>query len=835
VNDPEPPVRTAAGSATREGAVDAERDTVLLRPRSSAQITAASDLPEKRYELGEHLASGGQGDVYRVFDHQLRRQMVMKLLGRDWVDDPVAVARFVAEAQVTAQLQHPNIVPVHEIGTLADGRPYYTMAEVRGRTLAQVNEAVHAVAATEWGTEPGGFGFRRLIDVFHRVCEAVAYAHARGVIHRDLKPLNVMVGAFGETLVLDWGIAKLGDAPGTAEAPTTSRASDSSLITQVGSISGTMGYMAPEQAAGEPSSPRSDVYALGMMLREILSGQAPGLADTMGFPTPLPELLRRPVPDELIAICTRATAAEPSERYQDAGELAHALGAFLDGAKKRERALELLAEARAQVPRVAELGAQAAELERQARAVLDPLPPSADSAQKEPGWALEDRVRELRVEADLATLEMTRLVELSLVEADLPEAHAMLAQHFRALHETAERDQDPNARKLEVQLRAHDRGEHAAYLGGAGALTLRTLPPAAIELRRYELRGRRLIDEHVRHLGTAPIEALELPHGSYLLVLRAPGCHEVRYPVAIGRQEHWDPRRPGAHEPHVVVLPPLGSIGQDECYVPGGPFVCGGDPQAAGEVMPRRRIWIDPFAIHRQPVTNQELLVMINALIDERDPSAEELALSVVPRHRGSTTGEASTLIWPRDASGHFRLGSDDSGLTWEPRSPAFMVNWHGAMAYAAWLGRRTGKPYRLPGELEVEKAARGVDARAFPWGNFFDPTWACMRLSQDNVLRPVSVDEFPVDESPYGVRHLAGNVVEWCADEYRREGPPLQGDLYVPPLGLTAEEPPCERTLRGGCFFFDSFLLRAATRHNTPSVVRDVSLGFRLVRSYPT
>jgi serine/threonine-protein kinase len=280
------------------------------------------------------------------------------------------------------------------------------------------------------------------------------------------------------------------------------------------------------------------------------------------------------------------------------------------------------------------------------------------------------------------------------------------------------------------------------------------------------------------------------------------------------------------------VLPPLGTIGDDEVYIPGGPFVCGGDPLAAGEVMPRQRVWVDSFAIRRYPVTNAELLAMVNALVDQRDPRAEELALSVVPRHRGTAAGEAGTLVWPRDANGHFALGSDDEGTTWESHAPAFMVNWHSAVAYATWLGERSGRPYRLPGELEYEKAARGVDARAFPWGDFFDPSWACMRLSHEVGLRPVAVEEFARDESPYGVRGLAGNVVEWCADEYRREGPPLPNGVYVAPHDGRVDSPIVERTLHGGCFLFDSFLLRAATRHSSSSIVRDVTLGFRLVRS---
>ena len=804
-------------------------DAPTLSLRGQRVAPAAAVVRDGRYDIGELVGSGGQGDVYRVYDRELRRHMVMKVIGPDGAGDPIALARFVQEAQITAQLQHPNIVPVHEIGTLTSGNRYYTMAEVRGRTLASVIEAVHAASGDEWGVEAGGFGFRRLIDIFERVCEAVGYAHACGVVHRDLKPSNVMVGAFGEALVLDWGLARLVGESGTvpesrspspSPSPSTSRQHDPTLVSEVGLIVGTHGYMSPEQRTGEYQiGPASDVFALGMILREItgvVRGQTP----------------RRPVPEELIAICDRATDPAIDKRYPEGKALALAITSFLDGDRKRIRARELLDEARALEPKISGLHADAARLRSEARVILDPLPPFVDSAQKEPGWALDDRARVLEIQADLATLEMTRLLEASLIEFELRDAHVMLAAHYRGLHEAAERANDPAAARFEVLLRRHDRGKHTGYLAGAGALTLHTDPPAEVELRRYVDRGRRLVDEHVSHLGRAPITALELPRGSYVLILRAPGCHVVRYPVSIGRQEHWNAQRPGTTGVTPVVLPPLGTIGDDEIYVPGGSFVCGGDPQAAGEVMPRKHVWVDSFAIRRYPVTNSELLAMVNALVDQRDPAADELALSVVPRHRGTAAGEAGTLVWARDTAGHFALGSDDEGTMWEPNAPAFMVNWHSAIAYATWLAARTRKPYRLPGELEWEKAARGVDARAFPWGDFFDPSWACMRLSHEVGIRPVAVDEFARDESPYGVRGLAGNVVEWCADEYRREGPPLPNGIYTAPRDGRVDSPIAERTLHGGCFLFDSFLLRAATRHSSASNVRDVTLGFRLVRS---
>ncbi|MEZ4402347.1 MAG: bifunctional serine/threonine-protein kinase/formylglycine-generating enzyme family protein [Kofleriaceae bacterium] len=809
------------------------RNAVTLGGGQRSETTPAVVMPV-RYELGEHLAAGGQGDVHRVYDRLLRRDLVIKVLGDWWDDDDVAAARFIQEAQITAQLQHPSIVPVHEIGTLDDGRPYYTMSEVRGRTLSAVIEAVHAASTEGWAPEPGGVSFRRLIDCFHRVCEAVGYAHTRGVVHRDLKPANIMLGPFGEVLVLDWGLARIGQQTHSDE-PTlsSSRGDDDSMLSQAGAIAGTAGYMAPEQASGGALlGPPADVYALGMILREILTGKPPGLSERMGMLSAIVASPERPIPDELLAIAGRATSTDAAERYPDGAAIAVEVAEFLDGARKRERARELLTQAEQMGPRIAELERESAELIRRARAILDPLPPSAPAEAKEPGWDIEDAAHGKRLEADLVTVERNRLIDLSLTEAELPEAHALLAAHYRELHQAAEARRDPAARTIEQQLRAHDRGAHSAYLAGRGLLTLRTTPSAQIELRRYETRGRRLVDHHVRDLGPAPLHELELERGSYLLILRAPGHHEVRYPVSIGRQEHWNPIRPGSTEPTPVVLPRLGELDDDEVYVAGGPFWCGGDPLAAGEVMPRQQVWVDGFALRRHPVTNAELLAMVNALISEGRPEAEEIALAVVPRHRGTTAGEAGTLIWTRNADGLFEAGADDEGLTWAPALPTFMVNWHSAMHYAEWLSARTGRRYRLPGELEFEKAARGADARAFPWGDHFDATWACMRLSRESSLRPAAIDEFPVDTSPYLARGLAGNVVEWCADEYRREGPAITRGRYLVPDGVRASDPPCDRTLRGGCFLFDSFLLRAATRHSTASVVRDVSLGFRLARS---
>jgi serine/threonine protein kinase len=226
---------------------------------------------------------------------------------------------------VLARLEHPAIVPVHDLGVLPDGRPYYVMKLVRGRDLAT------AVVA-----EPSLHGRLRL---FERICEAVAFAHARGVIHRDLKPSNVMVGAFGEVLVLDWGLAKLRTTRDEPVAPSGLSASGSANIgepngreprTAAGTVLGTPGYMAPEQLAGEPVDERTDVYALGVLLDWLLA--VPFGASAAEGSTPVGRSGREPpVPRPLAAVADRARAVSPGDRYPDVSALVADIRRYLDG------------------------------------------------------------------------------------------------------------------------------------------------------------------------------------------------------------------------------------------------------------------------------------------------------------------------------------------------------------------------------------------------------------------------------------------------------------------------------------------------------------------------
>ena len=270
-----------------------------------------------RYEDLGPLGRGGMGDVRRVRDTELNRTLAMKIVRERLVYKDNAMTRFLEEAQTAAQLQHPNIVPVHDIGTLPDGRVWFTMKDVRGRTLGDVTAEVHAAATFQWNPGANGWTFKRVLASFLSVCRAMAYAHERGVVHRDLKPDNVMVGRHGETYVLDWGLAKVIGRPerlvdlrvDPAGASTDTAIEDTTIITErsgssptsVGSVEGTPAYMAPEQARGETEAidARTDVYALGAILYHILSGCRPYngpdsyeilVQALMGPPTPLRDL-----------------------------------------------------------------------------------------------------------------------------------------------------------------------------------------------------------------------------------------------------------------------------------------------------------------------------------------------------------------------------------------------------------------------------------------------------------------------------------------------------------------------------------------------------------------
>ena len=316
---------------------------------------------DSRYQIQGEFARGGMGAILRVWDRNLRRALAMKVVlgqgeaahGNTPAVDEKTLGRFVEEAQVTGQLDHPGIVPVHEIGLDAQGQVYFTMRLVKGDDLGTVFDQLRA--------GQGGWTQTRVLGVILKVCEAMAYAHSKNVIHRDLKPANVMVGRYGEAYVMDWGLAHVAGQedgkdirPKQPESASLSRVRtdrreesgvDSPLLTMDGDVIGTPAYMPPEQARGDIAAvgPASDVYSLGAILYQLLAGHMPFvppganlnvygvLALTQqGPPTPLAKVAPE-APEELVAICEKVMAREPGERYADVQAMAEDLRAFMEG------------------------------------------------------------------------------------------------------------------------------------------------------------------------------------------------------------------------------------------------------------------------------------------------------------------------------------------------------------------------------------------------------------------------------------------------------------------------------------------------------------------------
>ena len=809
--------------------------------------TGTHETAAFRFEDLGLIGLGGMGEVRRVRDPALGRTLALKVVRRELQNRDDVLERFIEEAQATSQLSHPGIVPVHEFGQLPDGRHYFTMKEVRGRSLGRVIGEVHAASGDgAWGTA-GSWSFRRLVEAFRRVCEAVAYAHERGVIHRDLKPENVMVGEHGEVLVMDWGLARiLGQASSAEVQAVHTQRSLSGQQTRMGQVAGTPIYMAPEQAGGRVDllDARTDVYALGCILYEILSGRPPYAGRTgrevldkvRAGPPPPPGPLEPwppgpPLPEALLVACERAMAREQRMRFAHAGELATAIGDWLEGAASRERALAVLSRAQSLAPRAAELDQRAEALRWEAAEKLREVPPWAEVEEKRSGWRLQDEARKLEEEADQLRVESRQLLHAAFTAApDLPAAHAALAALHREDHQAAEDGADRRgARRAEALLKAHtqslppahpERALHERYLEGEGQLSLHTDGETEVLVYRYRKRDRRLVPAYQGSLGTTPIRRAPMRRGSYLLLLRASGRAEVRYPVHIGREEHWDGVPPGSTEARPIALP--AGVHPGCVLVPGGWFWSGGDPHADGS-LPRRRIWVEPFVMQRRCVTHDEWLLFLDALAKLGEPVDR-----YVPRTWRD--GGAGEPVYARTIGGWtLPLGARVRG-----EDPVTCIDWPAAERYAAWRSSQDGTAWRLPGELEWEKAARGVDGRAFPWGDFLDPGWCVMRDSHEDTAGPAPAGQTPSDASPYGVRDLAGNVAEWCSDAFSPLGPTLMGARYVPPRGVDDLDfdPDAPRVARGGHWLAAERRCRVASRRGHPPGYRSTRLGLRLVAS---
>jgi serine/threonine-protein kinase len=283
----------------------------------------------QRFRILRPHRKGGLGEVFVAHDEELHREVALKEIQDRFADHPESRNRFLLEAEITGGLEHPGIVPVYGLGKYADGRPFYAMRFVKGDSLKDAIERFHKAEKPSRDAGERTLELRKLLGRFLDVCNAVAYAHSRGVLHRDLKPGNIMLGPYGETLVVDWGLAKsVGRPEGYVQSDekTLRPASASgSTFTQMGSAVGTPAYMSPEQAAGRINElgPASDVYSLGATFYCLLTGRAPIQSADLGVTLekvrkadfPAPRQINKNVPKALEAICLKAMAMKPEDRY----------------------------------------------------------------------------------------------------------------------------------------------------------------------------------------------------------------------------------------------------------------------------------------------------------------------------------------------------------------------------------------------------------------------------------------------------------------------------------------------------------------------------------------
>ena len=762
-------VRPLVGSAA---------DLVIEPPAESTDTPVPFPLPA-RYRWISTLGEGGQGRVELVFDRDLGRQVALKTLHL-MKDQDRHLTEFYAEARITGQLEHPNIMPVHDAGQLPDGRLFYTMRRMPGENLHNVLSKLRrgdADTLRRWSLAD-------LVRVLRQACMGVGYAHDSDVLHRDLKPANILLGGHDEVLVVDWGIARFvpkKDGVGVTDS-IRRRLWSEARDPRRERVRGSPPYMAPEQVKHpDQVGAAADVFCLGVILYEILTRFPPfsgknveAVVEALCHEKPVPPRERAPqlsIPAELEEICLRALEKFPGHRFASATELGEALGRWQSGTRRKELASRRLREAtemrsRYQVLVGRKRGAIAQLLK--SRGPVGRHRPNAGPAAELS--MVSDRVDSLVRAADGVFAEAVWALSRAL--ADDPEnntAQSQLAELYSDRYAEAERS--GLTREMSYfrgLLRQFDDGRWGRWLRAGGELQVAVRPEGTeLVLRRIEERDGRLVPgESVD--ARSPGEWSVAP-GRYALVPKGhsdPGWH---YPVLLRRNQRLRLQLDLRGEEHA---------GERFCFVPGGHSLLGGDPLAPGSE-PEREQEIPAFAIARHPVSVGAYARFL-VWLDRMD---EAKARERTPANWADQTRRGGTR-------------------------PVTNLSLLDARRYCAWLTQLTGVHIRLPSSDEWEKAVRGTDGRFWPWGNTFVST-ATASLHTCEPSEPLPVPgSFPLDSSPFGVEDGVGLVWEWTETS--------DGELQVS---------------RGGSVNDGEFSTRAAARRALQPDRRLPILGFRVVR----